>query len=129
MPEPSDVSSLRSFLGSVQFYGKFIPKLSSITAPLHQLTKKNTPWSWDRKAKDAFDNLKTILSNDTVLAHYDPSQQIGISYYASASGTVAVLFHRSYQQCFKNIDRCPETLQSNPKDALAVMFALKKFHQ
>ena len=129
MPEPSDVSSLRSFLGSVQFYGKFIPKLSSITAPLHQLTKKNTPWSWDREAKHAFDNLKTILSNDTVLAHYDPSQQIGISCDASASGIGAILFHRCYQQWSKNVDRCPEMLQSNPEEAHAIMFALTKFHQ
>ena len=43
MPDPTGVSSLCSSLGSVQFYGKFIPNLSTITAPLHQLTKKNAP--------------------------------------------------------------------------------------
>ena len=40
MPEPTDVSSLRSFMGSVQFYGKLIPNLYTITALLIQLTKK-----------------------------------------------------------------------------------------
>ena len=34
MPEPTDVSSLRSFMGSVQFYGKLIPNLYTITALL-----------------------------------------------------------------------------------------------
>ena len=52
MPEPTDVTSLRSLLGSVQFYGKFIPNLSTITAPLHQLTKKNTPWNWNKKVQE-----------------------------------------------------------------------------
>ena len=73
MPEQTDVSSFRSFLGSVQSYGKFIKHLFTLAAPLHQLTKKNTPWHWNKKAKDAFGSLKTILSNDTVLAHYNLS--------------------------------------------------------
>jgi len=32
MPRPQDVSSLKSFLGLVQFYSKFLPNLSTITA-------------------------------------------------------------------------------------------------
>ena len=94
MPEPTDVSSLRSFMGSVQFYGKLIPNLYTITALLIQLSKKNTSWNWNKKEKDAFDNMKTIRSNDTVLAHFNPSQQIGISCDALASGIGAVLFQR-----------------------------------
>ena len=61
MPEPTDVSSLCSFLGSVQSSRKFTPRLSKLTGLLHQLTKKNTPCNWNKKAKDAFDSLKTIL--------------------------------------------------------------------
>ena len=94
MTEPTDVTSLRSFLGSVQFYGKFIPNLSTITVPLYQLTKKDTPWNWNKKAQEAFDSLKKILSNVSVLAHYDPSQQIGISCDAPACGIGAALLHR-----------------------------------
>ena len=42
-PPPTDVSSLKSFLGSVQFYGKFIPNPASMAEPLYRLTKKATP--------------------------------------------------------------------------------------
>ena len=38
MPPPTGVSSLKSFLGSVQFYGKFIPNLASMAEPLYCLT-------------------------------------------------------------------------------------------
>ena len=31
MPRPHNLSTLKSFLGSVQFYGKFLPNLSTIT--------------------------------------------------------------------------------------------------
>ena len=34
MPPPENVSSLRSFLGSIQFYGKFLPNLATITESL-----------------------------------------------------------------------------------------------
>ena len=44
MPPPTDVSSLKSFLGLVQFYGKFMPTLASMAKPLYRLTKKATPW-------------------------------------------------------------------------------------
>ena len=40
LPTPETVPGLRSFLGSVQFYGKFLPNLATVTEPLHHLTKK-----------------------------------------------------------------------------------------
>eukprot|EP00731_Ephydatia_muelleri_P032326 Em0023g833a len=44
MPAPGNVSGVRSFLGSVLFYSKFLPNLAMLTEPLHRLTKKDTPW-------------------------------------------------------------------------------------
>ena len=44
MPAPSNVSQLRSFLGAVQFYNKFLPHLSTISEPLYHLTEKHTKW-------------------------------------------------------------------------------------
>ena len=41
MLAPSNVTQLRSFLGSVQFY-KFLPHLSTISGPLYHLTERNT---------------------------------------------------------------------------------------
>ena len=45
-PEPKDVPQLRSFLGLVNLYHKFLPNLSSTLAPLHSLPHKDTKWSW-----------------------------------------------------------------------------------
>lgn len=94
MPSPDNVSSLRSFLGSVQFYSKFLPNLATITEPLHRLTKKGIPWAWGAEQAEAFQKLKDLLSTDTVLAHFDPNLPIGISCDASEVGVGAVLFHR-----------------------------------
>ena len=98
---------------------------------MHQLTKKDTPWNWNKKAQEAFDNLKTILSNDMVLANYDPSQQIGISCDASACGIRAVLFHRYQDGSERNASKSLTDAQRNysqiQKEALAIVFSLKNF--
>ena len=81
-------------IGSVKFYAKFIPNLSPRTEPLTRLTRKDTPWRWSAKEQAAFQELKELLCTDTVLAHFDPAQQIGISCDASNVGIGAILFHR-----------------------------------
>ena len=136
MPPPSDVSSLRSFMGSVQFYGKFLPNLSTVAEPLNRLTKKDTPWNWGAEEQTAFQHIKDLLCMDTVLAHFDPSQQIGISCDASDVGIGAVLFHRYDDGSERPIANVSKTLTSTQrkysqiqKEALSIVFALHKFHQ
>ena len=58
MPPPTNVSQLRSFLGSVIFYNKFLPDISSISQPLHTLTQKNVTWAWGEIENNAFNELK-----------------------------------------------------------------------
>ena len=38
-PSPCDVSELKSLLGSVNYYGKFLPNLSTTLAPLYRLLR------------------------------------------------------------------------------------------
>ena len=118
MPAPSNVSQLHSFLGSVQFYNKFLPNLSTISESLYHLTEKHTKWKWEEPQQEAFQKLKQMLTNNTVLAHLDPSCPVGISCDASESGVGAVLFHR-----YKNNSERPIA------NALTIIFALKKYHQ
>ena len=73
MPPPTDITGLWSFLGAVQFYGKFIPNLSTMTEPLTHLTRRDMPWKWGEEQQAAFQHLKTILSKDTILVHYEPT--------------------------------------------------------
>ena len=43
-PAPNNVTQLRSFLGMVNYYGKFLHNLSSQLHPLHALLKHGTKW-------------------------------------------------------------------------------------
>ena len=135
MPVPTNVSSLRSFLGSVQFYGKFISNLSTLIEPLNKLTRKGVQWRWQKEQDQAFRKLKQILVEDTVLAHFDPSIRIGISCDASDTGIGAVLLHRYKDGSERPIQNASKTLTQSQraysqiqKEALAIIFALKKNH-
>ena len=41
-PEPRNLSELKSFVGLLYYYGKFLPNLSTTLAPLYQLLKSST---------------------------------------------------------------------------------------
>ncbi|PAA81872.1 hypothetical protein BOX15_Mlig030612g1 [Macrostomum lignano] len=70
-PPPRDQTQLRSFLGLVNYYGKFMPNLSTELAPLNQLLNKGAPWRWDDVQDEAFRRCKSLLSQALVLAHFD----------------------------------------------------------
>ncbi|KAL5517830.1 hypothetical protein EMCRGX_G003454 [Ephydatia muelleri] len=136
MPAPTNVSSLRSFLGAIQFYNKFLPNMATVTDPLYRLTKKNVQWQWGAEQQAAFQSLKDLLCTDTVLAHFDPSLPIEISCDASECGLGAVLFHRYPDGGERPISNVSKTLTDTQrkysqiqKKALAIVFALRKFHQ
>ena len=56
-PAPQSVQQLRSFLGSINYYGKFLPTLSTRLAPLHDLLTKGKKWSWTKMHQDAFQEV------------------------------------------------------------------------
>ena len=136
MPPPTDVSSLKSFLGSVQFYGKFIPNLASMAEPLYRLTKKATPWKWEDKEQAVFEQLKNVLSSDQVLVHFDPNKTLVLACDASSVGIGAVLVHRYPDGSERPIANMSKTLTAAEriysqihKEALSIIFGLKKFYQ
>ena len=90
MPAPKNVSDLKSFLGQLQFYSKFLQNLSTVVEPLSLLTRKNIPWKWEAEEGAAFKRVNDLLCTDTVLTHFDQSLPVGVSCYASNVGIGAV---------------------------------------
>ena len=47
MPEPQNKGDVRRILGMVTYLAKFCPNLSTVAAPLRDLTRKEVAWTWD----------------------------------------------------------------------------------
>ena len=68
MKAPSDKAE--RFLCVVTYVGRFISNLSVISTPLRALIMKSSDWKWDEEQKDAFENLKQLMtkkSSTTIL--------------------------------------------------------------
>ena len=92
-PVPEDISQLKSFLGLVNYYAKFLPCLADTLAPLYKLLTKHQPWSWGADQAAAFQKAKFQLTSDVLLVHFDPSKKIALSCDASPYGIGVVLSH------------------------------------
>ena len=91
--DPQDVPTLKSFLGSMGYYGsRYIPGYSALMEPLHRLTKKNVPFTWGKEQKEAKEALIELVAKDLSLAHFDPKLPVFLETDASFKGLAAVIY-------------------------------------
>lgn len=136
MPEPTSLTELRSFLGVINFYNKFISGLHNLRAPLDNLLKKDSTWLWNSSCQHSFNQLKRALSSELLLTHYNPNLEIIVSSDASNKGIGACIQHRMTDNTIRPIayaSRSYQPAEKNysqiEKEALSIIFAVKKFHK
>ena len=66
-PSRTNPTELKSFLGILNFYGKFMPDLATTLEPLHVLLRKDTCWKWGTEQQGAFEKAKNRLQSSDVL--------------------------------------------------------------
>ena len=134
-PRPKDTSELKSFLGLVNFYGKFLPNLSTILSPLNTLLQKGVVFRWGQKQTDAFIKVKELLKSAHVLVHYDQDLPITLSCDASSVGLGAVLSHQTKDgekpiaYASRSLNKAEKNYSNIEREALAIVFGVKKFHE
>lgn len=99
-PAPRNVSEIRSFLGLLNYYGKFVANLSTLLHPLHQLLQADTKWNWSPNCEEAFKASKQRLLNSKCLVHYDPGKPLLLACDASLYGVGAVMHFLSQLRKF-----------------------------
>ena len=133
---PENPTELKSFLGMVDYYRRFIPNMATLAHPLNGLLEENIPWQWTKQCQEAFLKLKRILQSAPLLAHYDPKKPVRLAVDTSSFGLGAVLSHISEDGEEKLIAFASRTLSQSEqnysmieKEALAIIFGVKKLHQ
>jgi hypothetical protein len=133
LPPPTGVKSLRSFLGHVGFYRRFIKDFSKITKPLTQLLQKDVPFDFDEKCLAAFQTLKNALVSAPIILPPDWSQPFEIMCDASDYAVGVVLGQRKEGRVHavyyvsKTLSEAQLNNATTEKELLAVVFVFEKF--
>ena len=78
---------LQEFLGMVMYLSPFILGLSTLTAPLHELLKKDTDFTWNTTYNAAFQCVKDAIISDAPPSRYFyPSFPVTVQVDASQVG-------------------------------------------
>jgi len=80
---PQTVTEVRSFLGLVGYYRRFVEGFSKMVSHLIQLTRKDQPFSWTDKCEECFEDMKRRLTTTPVLVIPNTSMKFEVYYDAS----------------------------------------------
>jgi hypothetical protein len=90
-PTPKDVSDIRSFMGLVGYYRRFIKGFSKIGCPITALQKKGKKFLWTLKSEERFQTLKHLLTHAPMLKFIDPEADFLVGTNAYKVGLRGVL--------------------------------------
>jgi hypothetical protein len=124
---PMSVHEVRSFLGLVGYYRRFIEEFSKLAAPLTKLTRKNKVFFWSEDCERSFQELNHRLVTTPVLTL--PSETRGFVIYSDASykGLVCVLMQHGKLIAYasRQLKVHEHNYPTHNLELAAVVFALK----
>ncbi|XP_055615045.1 uncharacterized protein K02A2.6-like [Toxorhynchites rutilus septentrionalis] len=136
MPPPNDVPTLRSYLGAINYYGKYIREMRKLRQPLDELLKEGASFQWTDACQRSFNRFKEVLQSPLMLTHYNPRLTMVVSADASNVGIGAHIAHRFPDGSEKAVYHASRSLtpaesrySQIEKEALGLVYAVTKFHR
>ncbi|CAM8956512.1 unnamed protein product [Rhodiola kirilowii] len=133
LPPPKNQKGVRSFLGHVGFYRRFIKDFSKIAKPLTHLLCNNVDFNFDEGCLEAFEKLKKTLVSAPIVQ--PPKWDLPFELMCDASDYAigAVLGQRVEKKLHviyyvsKVLDNAQMNYTTTEKELLAVVYAFEKF--
>ena len=125
---------LKSFLGPIQYFAKYIPNLSEKTGNMKQLLKKRTKKELTEERNIDFNNIKRELTSQSCLAHYNGNKENIVTNDACSTGLGIALWQKQSNGVLKPIAFGSRYLNNAEKkysvgelELLAVVWGLEQF--
>ena len=145
-PTPRTVYDVRSFLGFVGYYRRFIKNFSRITKPIREVitglenqskrTAKKTYIEWTDAADTAFEHLKALCVSTPILAYPDYQLPFTLHTDSSTDGLGAVLYQkqdgklRVIAYASRLVSKAESNYPAHKLEFLALKWAVcEKFHE
>lgn len=135
-PIPSNVKQVRQLLGLAGYFRRYIPNYATETACVARLTKVGVPFIWGNDQERARKYVIRCLTNEPVLAIFDPELPTELHTDASSIGYGAVLIQehegkkrRVVAYFSKSTQGAEKRYHSYELETLAIVKALQHFRQ
>lgn len=132
-PIPQTRKQLKSFLGCINYYNKFLDKYAQAIQPLLRLTSKNVKFDWTSEDTKTFDQIKHLFIHTNVLHHPNPKAEYYLQTDASDVAIAGHLYQLDHNNEKKAIVFLSRTLQpaeqrftTTEKELLAIVHCLQK---
>nr|GEW28756.1 hypothetical protein [Tanacetum cinerariifolium] len=124
---PTKVTELRSFLGLVNYYQRFIMGYSAIASPLMDLLRKNQAWIWDEECQATFESLKKAVMEEPVLRLPDVTMPFKLHTDASDFAIGGVLMQDGHPIAFESrkLNETERKYTVQEKEITAVVHCLR----
>lgn len=133
-PAPSDVKSVRQFMGLAGYFRRFIKGFSQLTVPITSLLRKNCVFNWTPECENIRQLIISKLSSSPVLRMYNPDLKCELHTDASAIGIGAVLLQADHDGIAKPVayysrrtTDCESRYHSYDLETLAIVEAVEHF--
>ena len=133
LPPPINVSEVRSFLGLVGYYRRFVKKFSDKAAPLNALLRKDQTWKWTQECQYAFETLKGEIASRPVSAYPDFSKPFRLYTDASNIGLGAILAQKQEGKekiiccASRTLNNAETNYSTTKKECLAIVWGVQVF--
>ena len=124
---PQTVTEVRSFLGLVGYYRRFVEGFSKMVSPLTQLTRKDQPFSWTDECEVCFEDMKRRLTTAPILVIPDTTKTFEVYCDASYQGLGCVLMQekRPVAYASRQLKVHEKNYPTHDLELAAVVFVLK----
>lgn len=134
IPRPKTSKQIKSFLGMVGYYRKFINNFATLAKPLTRLLKKDETFIWTDEQENAFKILKSKLITKPILQYPDFNRTFVLTTDASNYGIGGVLSQINEQNhdlpiayYSRTLNKAEQNYSTTEKELLAIVNAIEHF--
>jgi hypothetical protein len=126
---PKTKRQLRHFLGMVNFYRDMWRMRSHLLAPLSALVSPKVKFEWRKEHQDAFEQVKRIISKETLLTFPNFNEPFHIYTDASKYQLGAVIMQNSKPIAFysRKLNSAQQKYTTGEQELLSIVETLKEF--
>jgi len=130
MQSPKDKKGLQEILGMVTFLARWVPNLSTVTAPMREMLENDVIFEWGDAQEKSFKKVKELLTSAPVLKYYDVTKPVQLTCDSSQYGLGSCLLQEGKPVGYasKSLTDAQTRWSQMEKELLAIVEGCEKFH-